>query len=135
VYFVRRGEMLIVLLAGGDKGSRNRDISTALVLARSLQEQTMPKTKTIPWDSADHLEMTEDIAAYLEAAFEDGDPVLINHALGVIARAKGMTEIAQHTGMGRQSLYKALSADGHPEFSTVLNVMRALGLRLTVTPA
>lgn len=106
VYFVRRAEMLIVLLAGGGKGSQNRDISTALVLARSLQEQTMPKTKTIPWDSADHLETTEDIAAYLEAAFEDGDPALINHALGVVARAKGMTEIAQRTGMGRQSLYK-----------------------------
>jgi probable addiction module antidote protein len=95
----------------------------------------MPKTKTIPWDSADHLETIEEIAAYLEAAFEDGDPVLINHALGVVARAKGMTEIAQRTGMGRQSPYKALSADGHPEFSTVLNVMRALGLKLTVTSA
>jgi probable addiction module antidote protein len=95
----------------------------------------MPKTKTIPWDSADHLETTEDIAAYLEAAFEDGDPSLINNALGVVARAKGMTEVAQRTGMGRQSLYKALSAGGHPEFSTVLNVMRALGLKLTVTPA
>lgn len=61
--------------------------------------------------------------------------MLINHALGVVARAKGMTEIAQRAGLGRQSLYKALSPDGHPEFSTVLNVMHALGLKLTVIPA
>ena len=93
----------------------------------------MPKTKTIPWDSADHLETAADIAAYLEAAFEDGDPALIGHALGTVARARGMSEIAQRTGMGRQSLYKALSANGHPEFSTVLNVVRALGLKLTIT--
>jgi len=95
----------------------------------------MPKLKTIPWDTAEHLETPEDIAAYLEAAFEDGDPELIGHALGAVARSKGMTEIARRTGLGRQSLYKALSPDGHPEFATVLNVVRALGLKLTVTAA
>jgi probable addiction module antidote protein len=93
----------------------------------------MSKAKTTRWDTADHLQTANDIAAYLEAVFEDGDPALINHALGVVARAKGMTEIAELTGMGRQSLYKALSADGHPEFSTVLHVVHALGLRLRVT--
>jgi probable addiction module antidote protein len=93
----------------------------------------LPATKTIPWDTADHLDTAADTAAYLEAAFEDGDPAVINHALGVVARARGMSEIAQQTGMGRQSLYKALSADGHPEFSTVLQVVRAPGLKLTVT--
>lgn len=93
----------------------------------------MPKTKTARWDSADYLETAEDVAAYLEAAFEDGDPTVINHALGVVARAKGMSDIARRAGLGRQSLYKALSPDGHPEFSTVLSVMRALGLKLTVT--
>ena len=132
VYFVRHGGVVIVLLAGGDKASQDRDIPVALELARSLYELAMPKTKTIPWDSADQLETADDIAVYLEAVFEDGDPALINHALGVVARAKGMTEIAQRTGMGRQSLYKALSVDGHPEFSTVLNVVRALGLKLTI---
>ena len=95
----------------------------------------MPKLKTIPWDTAEHLETPEDIAAYLEAVFEDGDPELIGHALGAVARCKGMTEIARRTGLGRQSLYKALSPDGHPEFATVLNVVRALGLKLTVTAA
>ena len=66
----------------------------------------------------------------LEAAFEDGDPALIAAALGDIARAKGMSQIARETGLGRESLYKALSPDGNPEFSTVLKVVRALGLRL-----
>ena len=70
------------------------------------------------------------MAAYLEAAFEDGDPALIAAALGDIARAKGMSQIARETGLGRESLYKALSPDGNPEFSTVLKVVRALGLRL-----
>jgi probable addiction module antidote protein len=92
-------------------------------------------TKTIPWDSANHLQTPEDIAAYLEAVFEDGDPELIAHALGVVARSQGMTEIAKRTGLGRQSLYKALSPDGRPEFATVLNVVRALGLKLTISEA
>ncbi|HUB10383.1 MAG TPA: addiction module antidote protein [Acetobacteraceae bacterium] len=95
----------------------------------------MAKTKTIAWDSADHLATAEDVAAYLEAAFEDGDPALIGHVLGVIVRAKGMAEVAERTGLGRQNLYKALSAEGHPEFATVLTVVRALGLKLTVTAA
>ena len=94
----------------------------------------MPTTKTILWDTADYLDTAADMAAYLEAAFEDGDPAVINHALGVVARARDMIEIAQRTGMGRQSLDEALSADGHPEFGTVLQVVRALRLNLTVIP-
>jgi probable addiction module antidote protein len=86
----------------------------------------------LKWDSADHLKTRDDIAAYLEAAFEDGDPALITHALGVVARSEGMTEVAKQAGLTRASLYKALSADGHPEFSTVLKVIQALGLRMTV---
>ena len=92
----------------------------------------MSETKTIPWRTEDHLETVEDIATYLEAVFEDGDPELIGHALGAVARSKGMTEIARRTGLGRQSLYKALSPEGRPEFATVLKVVRALGLKLTV---
>ena len=90
----------------------------------------MAKTKTLPWDMAEHLKTDEDMAAYLEAALEDGDPVLITHVLGTIARAKGMTQLARDTGLGRESLYKALSAEGNPEFATVLKVVRALGLKL-----
>jgi probable addiction module antidote protein len=90
----------------------------------------MARTKTRPWDAADHLKSDEDMAAYLEAALEEGDPALVAAVLGEIARAKGMTEIARETGLGRESLYKALSPEGNPEFSTVLKVVKALGLRL-----
>jgi probable addiction module antidote protein len=93
----------------------------------------MGMTKTIPWDSTKYLKTDEDIEEYLEAVFEDGDPALITHALGVVARAKGMSQIAQAAGLGRESLYKALSPDGNPEFATVLKVVRALGLKLKVT--
>ena len=90
----------------------------------------MATTRTRRWDPADHLESDEDIVAYLEAAFEDGDPALIAAALGDIARAKGMTQVATDAGLGRESLYKALSPNGNPEFATVLKVVRALGLEL-----
>lgn len=92
----------------------------------------MAKTKTVPWDVVDSLKTDKDIANYLEAVFEDGDPALVTAALGDVARAKGMTQIAQKAGLGRESLYKALSKDGNPEFSTVLKVMQALGLKLKV---
>jgi probable addiction module antidote protein len=90
----------------------------------------MPKTKTRGWDAAEYLETEEDMAAYLEAALEEGDTALIAAALGDIARAKGMAEIARKTGLGRESLYKALSPDGNPEFATILKVVEALGLKL-----
>lgn len=75
------------------------------------------------------------MAAYLEAALEEGDPALIAAALGDIARAKGMTQLAKETGLGRESLYKALSPTGNPEFATVMKVVTALGLKLRATPA
>lgn len=94
----------------------------------------MSTIQTYPWDAAEHLETKEDIAAYLEAALEDGDPSLVAAALGDIARSKGMTQIARETGLRRESLYKALSSEGNPEFATVLKVLKALGLRLIVVP-
>ncbi|CAO3406180.1 addiction module antidote protein [Azospirillum largimobile] len=94
----------------------------------------MAQTETRPWDIVDSLDSEERIAAYLDAALEDGDPQLVVAALGDIARAKGMTEVARNAGLGRQSLYKALSPDGNPEFATVLKVIKSLGLRLTVSP-
>ena len=93
----------------------------------------MAKVKTIPWDSAAYLKSEEDVAGYLEAVFEIGDPALISHALGIAARSKGMARIARKTGLGRESLYKALSKEGRPEFLTVFKVVQALGLKLTVT--
>ena len=90
----------------------------------------MATTQTRPWDPAEHLETDEDMAAYLNVALEDGDLSLIMATLGDIARARRMALVAQETGLGRESLYKSLSANGNPEFATVLKVMDALGLRL-----
>jgi probable addiction module antidote protein len=95
----------------------------------------MAKIKTLPWKTEEFLETPKDIATYLEAVFEDGDPELISHALGVVARSKGVTVIARRAGLGRQSLYKALSPEGRPEFATILRVVQALGLKVTVTAA
>jgi probable addiction module antidote protein len=86
--------------------------------------------KTSVWDSAELLDSPEAIAAYVEAAFEDGDTALIAHALGVVARARGMTQIAHDAGMSRDAVYKALSRDGNPTLATLSKVMAALGLRL-----
>lgn len=95
----------------------------------------MTKTKTQVWDPAEHLITDEDMAAYLEAALQEGDSALIAAALGDIARAKGMSQIARDAGLGRESLYKALSAEGNPEFATILKVIEALGLQLHASPS
>ena len=95
----------------------------------------MAKMGTQRWDVVEHLETEEDIVAYLEAALEDGDPKLVAAVLGDIARAKGMTQIAREAGLGRESLYKALSPEGNPALGTVLRVVEALGLRLHATTA
>ncbi|WP_258240201.1 addiction module antidote protein [Pseudidiomarina homiensis] len=94
-------------------------------------------TKTYDYDVADHLRTREEMAAYLEAAIEesDGDAAFIASALGDIARAQGMSELSQKTGLGRESLYKALSKTGNPKFSTVLKVAKALGMRFEIKPA
>jgi len=93
----------------------------------------MAKTRTRKWDPAKHLKTGADIAAYLEASLRDCDPVLFAAALGDVARARGMGDVAKETGLGRESLYKALSPEGNPEISTVLKVVKALGLRLHAT--
>ena len=93
----------------------------------------MTKTSTTIWDPATHLRTTDDVAAYLEAALQDGDPQLVAAALGDIARAKGMSQVARDAGLGRESLYKSLSSSGNPELATVLKVISALGLELHVT--
>ncbi|NBX05981.1 MAG: putative addiction module antidote protein [Betaproteobacteria bacterium] len=92
----------------------------------------MMQTKTAPYDVAEFLETPEEMAAYLEACIEeaDGDAAFIAKALGDIARAKGMTQIARETGLSRESLYKALSGEGNPSFATILKVTTALGIQL-----
>ena len=91
--------------------------------------------KTTVFDEADYLKTEEDIAAYVTEALATGDTAVIAHALGVIARTRGMSRIASETGLSRESLYRALSAEGNPEFATVLRIMEAVGLRLTAEPA
>ena len=90
------------------------------------------KLKTYRWDAAEHIRTEKDVTAYLDAALEDGDPAAIAAVLGDIARSKGMARIAKKTGLGRESLYKALSKDGNPRLDTLLKVVRALGLKLKV---
>jgi probable addiction module antidote protein len=86
----------------------------------------------VPYDVAEHLRTPEEMAAYLDAWLEEApdDVAGLARALGDIARAKGMTQVAKETGLSRESLYRALSADGNPSFATVLKVTKALGLRL-----
>lgn len=88
--------------------------------------------ETMPYDSAEFLKTREQVIAYLEAAFEDGDAALITYALGAVARSEGMSEVARQAGLSRASLYKALTEGGNPEFATVLKVIQALGLKLTI---
>ena len=95
----------------------------------------MNKIKTRPFDAANYLNDEEDVAAYLTAVMEEGDPALLAGALGDIARARGMTQLAKDTGLSRESLYRALGDDGNPEFATLLAVLSALGLRLGVSKA
>ena len=92
----------------------------------------MPKLKLRKWDSAEHLKTEEDMALYLEACFQEAgdDALLIAKALGNIARAKGMSQLSRDTGLGRESLYKALSGEGNPSFATILKVTTALGIKL-----
>lgn len=94
----------------------------------------MAKTKTKPYETSEYLETEDDMAAYLQAALDDGDPAIVIHALGNIARARGMSQIARQTGLRRESLYKALSPEGNPEFATVLKVVQALGIELHAEP-
>ena len=92
--------------------------------------------KTFPYDSAEYLEDDEAIVAYLEeamkVAMEDSDPSFLAVALGTVARARGMSQIAKEAGLTRESLYKALGSEGNPEFGTILKVLRALGLKLSI---
>ena len=86
--------------------------------------------KTTQWDAAEYLDSPKAIAAYLEAAFDEGDPALIAAALGDVARAKGMTDLAKRAGVTREALYKALSPTGDPRLSTLLGVMKSLGIKI-----
>lgn len=91
-------------------------------------------TKTTKWDVAEHLNTDEGVAAYLEAAFNDGDPRVVAHALGNVARAKGVAKVAADTGLSRAGLYKALHAEGDPRLTTLLGALKSLGMTISVRP-
>lgn len=90
---------------------------------------------TRPFDPAEYLDTPEAVAAYLTEALETGDPAFVRDALGVVARAEGMSRIAKDADLSRESLYRSLGSDGNPEFSTVMRVVTALGMKLTARPA
>ncbi len=94
----------------------------------------MTTLKLRKWDSAQHLKTDKDMAAYLDACLQEAgdDAAFIAKALGNIARAKGMTQLSKDTGLGRESLYKALSGEGNPSFATILKVTHALDLKFQV---
>ena len=93
----------------------------------------MNKVTTRAYDSADYIDSPEAVVAFLDAALEHGDAQIIAATLGDIARSKGMAMIAARTGLAREALYKSLSAEGNPRLTTLLGVLKAMGLRLSVT--
>ena len=90
---------------------------------------------TKPWDASEYLKTEQDIIEYLDAAAETGDPTLMQAAIGDVAKARGMGQIAEAAGVGRESLYKSLSKDGNPSFQTIVKVVQALGGSLTIQAA
>lgn len=129
VYFQPRGEEIIVLLCGGDKSSQDRDIKRPSGLPPNGKIRMVEKL--YDYDPADALKSDEAVEVFLSDAFESGDARYIAQALGVVARAKGMTKIARETGLAREQLYKSLSENGNPTLETTLAVMKAIGFEMT----
>jgi probable addiction module antidote protein len=129
-YYQQRGDVLIVLLHGGDKSSQSETSSGQENSQRS--GPTMIKTEFTEYDSADYLTSLDRIAAYLEAVLEEAgdDPAFVAQALGTVARSQNFSQIAREVGMSREGLYKALSTDGNPSFATIMKVAKALGLKI-----
>lgn len=84
------------------------------------------------WDASEYLDTEDEVAAYLNAALEDGNPAILQAALGDVAKARGMSTIARQAGLGRESLYKSLSLEGNPSWATITKVLNALGLELEI---
>ncbi len=132
MYYVQRGDVLVVMLGGGDKSGR---YSGCDCLVQDSGGLTMTKIANLPtFDMAEHLTTEEDVAAYLSLVLEEDDPAELAHALGIIARARGMTEIANASGLTREALYKALRPNSQPRFDTIRRVCGALGVRLVAQP-
>jgi len=147
VYFVRHGAVVYVLLCGGDKSSQRRDIARAKRMAREIEgERAMKKAKAkenvkanakakvtyAPFEVADYLDSEEAIAEYLSLAARDENPGVLLKALGDVAKARGMAEVAKASGLGRESLYKTLAPGAKPRFETIATIMRALNVGFSV---
>ena len=131
VYYVHRGAQIVVLLCGGDKRRQQQGYQAHSEIGGDI---VMPKTavpKTTRFDAADYLDTEERQIAYIAEALGSGDADFVRDALGLVARARGMAGIAKKAGLNRESLYKALGERGNPEFSTVMRIVRALGLTLS----
>ena len=153
-YYMRVDRQVLLMLGGGDKASQAQDIGRALKMAAALrapansgkrktENEKMSRTLNAKvakrlgirrFDASEYLHGEADISAYLEAVLAEDDPRLLAAALGDVARARGMTQLARETGLSREALYRALSTDGNPELVTVTKVLRALGLRLSIQP-
>jgi putative addiction module killer protein/probable addiction module antidote protein len=135
VYYVQRGQTLIVLLCGGGKSSQARDIISAKSLASQWKGSEMPGVTFSRFDVADYLEDQEDYAGFLQAIIEGsaGDPAEVARALGAIARARAVSELAQKIGMSRKALVKTLSGEDIPPPETVARVAAALGVTMEPT--
>jgi putative addiction module killer protein/probable addiction module antidote protein len=133
VYFMCRHGVVYLLLAGGDKSSQKRDIQRTISMARNVKKELL-MTKFSRFDAVDYLTNEETIAEYLTAALEDPDPDVFLTAVRDVARARGMAQLAKATGLGRESLYKALTPGAKPRYDTVLKLVNALGVKLSASP-
>ncbi|MGE9550442.1 addiction module antidote protein [Erwinia amylovora] len=134
VYFMQQGERIVVYCVAATKVHNPKILSWPEKSPAPGRRQIMTEQFS-QWDSAEYLKNEEDMAEYLNACMEEAgdDPAFIARALGTIARARGMTQVAREAGVSRESLYRALSGNGNPEFGTILKVVKALGLRLHTT--
>ena len=138
---MRHGAAVYVLLCAGDKSSQRRDIARAKVMAYGIEgkramKKAKPKLKAkvtyAPFEVADYLDSEEAVAEYLSLAVRDENPGVLLKALGDVAKARGMAEVAKASGLGRESLYKTFAPGAKPRFETIATIMRALNVGFSV---
>lgn len=134
IYFAQRGAILLLLLCGGDKSTQGKDIARAQRMLKSLVEVSL-MAKVKRFDPSEFLDDDEVVAEYLSATLQDPNPDVFLTAIGNVAKARGIGSIAQSTGLGRESLYKALTPGAKPRYDTVLKVLHGLGVKLSITAA
>jgi len=138
MYYVQRGDILIVMFGSGDKSTQAADITKAIKLAATLEDRAMTKKVKVSdlpvFDITEHLDSEQAIAEYITIVLEENDPTALADALGSVARARGMTDIAKASGITREALYEALRLNASPRFEMVSKVCAALGVRLVAQP-